>query len=330
MCGLLVKCAALIAMVYGIRALARLAGPRWGGLALGLPSTTAMVLILSGCQQGQTAATAMAEASLLGLVAAVALPLGYVQAVRLGWRLPGAAAAAIGAYVVVATSLGCLPAIEALPRLSFAAIALVLAARWVERIPVFIPNRRHLRVPPSIARTMILRWAIPVFYVLLLASAEHLGGPAWAGLVSTFPSMSFVVLLVTHLEAGPLEASRIARVLPAGNASTLAFLATFRLGCLKSGVVWATIAGYVAATAALLVIEWIAHQQLLNPTRVEPFARYRPRPRLAWGIAARSILQPAHLRMDGEVGARDASRHGLRRRPSLRSGFAPLVETLVW
>ncbi len=77
MCGLLVKCAVLILMIHGFRALGRRVGPRYSGLMLGLPSTTAVMLLLCGCERGDAAATRMAEANLLGLVAAVALPLAY-------------------------------------------------------------------------------------------------------------------------------------------------------------------------------------------------------------------------------------------------------------
>ena len=69
---------------------------------------------------------------------------------------------------------------------------------------------------------MAARTAIPASYVLVLGIAERVAGPSWAGLMSTFPSMSLVVLLVTYLEAGPAQSSRIALVLPAGNTSTAA------------------------------------------------------------------------------------------------------------
>ena len=93
----------------------------------------------------------------------------------------------------------------------------------------------------------MLRTATPVIYLIVLAIAQYLAGPSWAGLVSTFPSLSLVVLIVTYLESGPAEASRIAQVLPSGNASTLAFLAVFRLVCSEAGVAWGTVAGYGAA-----------------------------------------------------------------------------------
>ena len=90
---------------------------------------------------------------------------------------------------------------------------------------------------------MFLRTATPAAYIVMLGIAEQLAGPTWAGLVSTFPSLSLVVLIVTHLEAGRAEAGRIAQVLPSGNTSTLAFLAVFRLVCADAGVGWATFAG---------------------------------------------------------------------------------------
>ena len=108
MCGLLLKCVFLVVMIHGFRILGRLAGPRWSALVLGLPSTTAIVLVICGCERGSAAATQMAESSLLGLAAAVALPLAYAQTVRLGWRLPVALAAAVTGYLVVAFTLGCL------------------------------------------------------------------------------------------------------------------------------------------------------------------------------------------------------------------------------
>ena len=249
MCGLLVKCAALIVMIHGFRVLGRLAGPRWSALALGLPSTTAIVLVICGCERGSAAATEMAESSLLGLVAAVALPLAYAQAVRLGWRLPAALAAAVAGYLVVASALGCLPAVGVLPRLGIALVRHPVRLLLGGRLPIPKSDRAGASLSPF--QAMAVRTAIPAIYVLVLGIVQRMAGPGWAGLVSTFPSMSLVVLAVTHLEAGPAEASRIAKVLPAGNSSTLAFLAAFQLASTAIGLAGGTIAGYAAAVAAL-------------------------------------------------------------------------------
>ena len=118
-----------------------------------------------------------------------------------------------------------------------------------------IPDENHARAVLAPVHAMAVRTAIPATYVLVFGIVERIAGPGWAGLVSTFPSMSLVVLAVTHLEAGPAEASRIARVLPLGNTSTLAFLAAFHVTSPLIGLAGAIIAGYVAAVTVLLLIE---------------------------------------------------------------------------
>jgi hypothetical protein len=331
MCGLIVKWAVLVLMIHIFRALGRLAGPRYSGLALGLPSTTAVVLIFCGCEQGSLAATQMAESGLLGLVAAVSLPLAFIGSVRLRWPLWGAIAASVGGYMAVAAGLGCLPATGVLPKVCLGAAALLAAAMWVRGRQVFTQGDDRSTTPLSRFRTMFLRTATPALYIMLLAIAERLAGPSWAGLVSTFPSLSLLVLVVTHLESGPAEARRIAQVLPSGNTSTLAFLTVFRLVCAEAGVAWGAFAGYAAALGALLAIQGASSSfGLVIPSGlgVRPI---RSLGRIVWTNAAEKLpwLRGMHWRRPGAF-VRGASRNHVRRRPAHRCGFAPLVETLVW
>ena len=116
MCGLIVKCGVLTVLIQIFRGWGGVPDLRFSGLALGLPSTTAVVLIFCGCEHGSVAATEMAESSLLGLVAAVSLPLAFSRSVRLGWPLWRAIGASVGGYMLVAATLGCLPAIGAARR----------------------------------------------------------------------------------------------------------------------------------------------------------------------------------------------------------------------
>jgi hypothetical protein len=138
------------------------------------------------------------------------------------------------------------------------------------------------------------------------------------------------VLAVTHLEAGPAEASRIAKVLPAGNTSTLAFLAAFRLANPEIGLGGGTIAGYAAALASLIVMEGITWRPDLF--RLFPGLCVR---RQTWGLDGFSweITTPAGLRrlvLRTDPRARETPRFLFRRRPRHRGRFAPLVETLAW
>ena len=146
---LLVKCVALIPVIHGLRAVCERIGPRLSGLILGLPSSTAIVLFLCGRERGAVGVAEMAEASLLGLVAAVALPLAYAQAVRRGWRLPGAIGAAIAAYFIVASGLGSLHQGGPWVCLGIALGAILLTSVLVARIEV--PSRIGRRFRPIVA-----------------------------------------------------------------------------------------------------------------------------------------------------------------------------------
>jgi hypothetical protein len=326
MCGLLVKCAALIVMIHGFRVVGRIVGPRWSGLALGLPSTTAIVLILCGCERGSSAATDMADSSLLGLAAAVALPLAYATAIRLRWSFSASFAAAVAGYLVIATGLGCLPAVGTLPRLGIASFAILAATYWARRIPT--PAGASAGASLSTFQVMATRTAIPAIYGLLLGIVQWMAGPSWAGLVSTFPSMSLVVLAVTHLEAGPAETSRIAKVLPAGNTSTLAFLAAFRVISPAIGLGGGTIAGYAAALIALLVIEGFVRPPAFFPVDLTKATSIWHHHYTSWRIVCQTRLQ--RVIFHSQIHIRRGPRYLIRRRPRHRGEFAPLFETLAW
>ncbi|MGO9465022.1 MAG: hypothetical protein ACLQIB_04530 [Isosphaeraceae bacterium] len=329
MCGLLVKCALLVVMIHGFRALGRRAGPRYSALLLGLPSTTAAMLVLCGWDRGDTAATWMGEANLLGLVAAVALPLAYAQAVALGCRLAPALLGAVAGYFAVAVLLAALPVLGVAARLSLAATVILAASALGRRIADPPASRR--RSTPSPSRAWVFRSVIPTLYVLAAAAAQTVAGPSRAGLVTTFPSMSLVVLAVTHLEAGPSEASRIARFLPFGNLSTLAFLAAFCWVCPAIGLGGGLVAGYVAAVLMLVLIEQGISRVRFPRGAALPVARpisaLRPSG-TAWGFATYPALSATRLYAHTRLAPGRLGRGRLHL--AHRGGFSPWVETLGW
>jgi hypothetical protein len=308
----------------------------------------------------------MAEASLLGLVAAVALPLAYAQSVRRSWPLAGAMAAAVASYLLVASVLGYLHPAGPVECLTIALCAIVVASYVAWRMRVFGASRgrriRSARWPAAV------RTSIPAAYVILAAIVGRAASPSWAGLLSTFPSMSLAILAVTHLEEGPSEASAIARTLPLANLSTAAFLAVFRSACPALGLGWGTFWGYVAALLNTAAIELVARRDIAGPLIFGDHRRRRwstptIRPRLdalfalitirgvRWRraaghprIAIRCALPdpssspgrasawdakgrgPLHL--DLGAGSRLSPRSFGRLRPAHRKPFAPLLEML--
>jgi hypothetical protein len=303
-------------------------GPRYSAFTLGLPSTTAVMLILCGCERGDLAATEMAEANLLGLVAAVVLPLAYAQAVRLRCRLaPALVGAALG-YVAMAGVLASLPVLGVTPRLLLATAVILASSALASRIAD--PPARGTHLASSSSRALVFRSVVPTIYVLLVVAVQTVAGPSAAGLASAFPSMSLVLLAVTHLEVGPCEASRIARYLPLGNLSTLAFLAAFCWADPVVGLFRALVVGYGVAVLMLLFIDMGTSKRPVAGAIAVPGRPQitRPSSGMAWGFATNAGFGCPRLHAYNRL----APRRGGRGRSHLvhRGGFSPWVETLSW
>lgn len=320
MCQLIVKCATLIAVIHGLRLFARRAGPRASGLILGLPSSTAILLVLCGREKGTAPAIEMADACLLGLIAAVALPMAYAQAVRRGWGLPAALAAAVTVYALVASSLVLIHLDDPAQRLAVSFGSILAASFLVSRIGT--PTEDSPRSSPSGRWIAIVRTVLPVVYVLALGLITGVASPRWAGLVGSFPSMSTVVLAVTHLEEGAAPASRVARALPPANMSTAAFLAAFRFASPTIGMGWGVLVGYSAALINLAAIEGIPRWIGLRPLLIGLAAIGRPSFRLGLPSRRQPPCRP-------RVILRLASRHDGRIRAPHRRPFAPRLERLA-
>ncbi len=320
MTPLMVRFAILVGMTHGFRALGRLAGPRWGGLVLGLPCSTAILLIGYGLERGVVHAVGTAEASLLGLVAAVAMPLVYAQAVGSGWRLPGAVSAAVGAYLVVAAGVSHAADGGAVGCLALSAMAVLSACHIAGRIQ--IATERNRQYAPSKLWLLGCRTLVPMAYLGFVMSIQESASDLLAGLLSTFPGMSLTVLVVTHLEAGPVAASRLAKALPPGNLSMLSFLAVFGFGCPQLGLAWGTALGYVAALATLVVVERLCRRPVFAPSgRLQmPSRRLVARRWLATSVSS----HPSFCRRNPRFGA-TRGRH-----PRLQARFSPRVEAFAF
>ncbi len=314
MSGLIIKAILLVAVTHGIRWLGRRLGPRRGGLILGLPSSTALVLIACGHERGVGDSAEMAEACLLGLVGAVVLPLAYARMLSLGRRLPITTAAAISAYVTVAWIFSLLPPPGALGCLAIASTAVSAACHFSGRIPAAKEGKRT--IAPSRLRCLALRTLVPVAYLITIETLRNTCGPRWAGLLSPFPGMTLAVLIVTHLEAGATEATRMARALPPGSWAMIAFLAAFRLTGPIFGLAWATANGYLLAAAALWTLGW------MRPTALAPvraFARRSMTHLKTWHRPVMPVASP-HTR-PREIYVR-------RHRAGRSLALAPLVEPI--
>jgi hypothetical protein len=319
MYGLFVQIAILIAMTHGLRALGHAAGPRRCGLILGLPSSTALMLIYCGREYGVGEAMAAAESSLLGLVAAAILPLAYARAIRVAPRPLLAPASAIAEYVAVTAVFRLLPGAGVTARVGLSIAGVLVACYFARRVQIAGGGPRPGTGPWP--RHLALGTMVPVILIVTVRIVRSVGGATWAGLFTTFPAMSLAVLVATHLEAGPAAACRMARAMPPGNLVTLVYLAAFRLTAHRIGLGWGTACAYAIALVALLVLEGLDRPSATDP---DPDARTTSRLGATSTRAASSpaVAQAIPAPRSGCPGPIDRRRRRCGRR------FAPRIEVI--
>ena len=299
MIGHLWKLGLVVALSHGYRLAGRKVGPRWAGLITALPCSTAIALLGGGSDRGLDYAVTMASACWVGLAGASALPLAFASATVAGWGMVRSILLGVVSYFAVMVGMillgrsvgGNFPA-----AIFFLAVATLLAHRVGEPAPL----ARGTGFIPSPSLVFWLRTVAPVICVgAAIGFGERLG-PNAAGCLGSFPGVTLTVLVMTRLEAGPVAATRMARMLPPGNWAMVAFLATFTQTAPTLGLCGSIALGYVSA---LVCLGTVAHL-----TRPPTIAQLRN----VVEIRSRRTAQP-----DGEFFPRSPRR------------FSPLVEPIA-
>lgn len=252
----IIKILVIVGLTHGLRWLSQQAGPRWGGLIAGLPSTTAVVLFFLGCENGEEYATRAAESGALGLCAGSALALVFTWAASQGRSMAFALAVAGVTFVSVAAASPLLLSLAAPLPLFLVISASCLLAAVTQCIPA-----SACTVATSSSRSswrgMILRTIIPAACVVTVTMLSQHLGTVGSGLLGTFPCMLTSMLVVTSLEDGVNVAGKLAQAFPVGQLATLSFVILFGQFCPSMGVAGALLVGYLAAVMTLGAIEWI-------------------------------------------------------------------------
>jgi len=230
-----------------VRAVGDRLGPRWGAIVLGLPSTTAVLLVGGSCELGATEAARAAEIGLLGVVAAVVLPMTYGAAVGRGRGIAAAALAAVVGYILTASTLRALPNLGAMGGLGVALLGVIVGCHFARRLPVSSAAPGTGKA----SRSILLRSAVPALFLVAIRGLRALAGPEWVGLFATFPAMSLAVLVTLHLEGGPDAACRMAMAMPRGNLGMVAFLFAYRSFCLDLSPFGSAEVGYFAVLVVM-------------------------------------------------------------------------------
>jgi hypothetical protein len=188
-------------------------GPIVGGRLAALPLTSGPILLIAALASGAGAARSVAEGSLTGLPAVVVFCAGYrILAARCPW--PVCPLIAGVATVVTAGLLGVLP------------MPVWTSAVLVGAVTVIAVRRP---APASEQRTGAPAWELPLrmtvstALVLGISMLSRVADPHLAGVLATFPALSFVLAAMAHRREGAGAAIELVHGMLAGLVPTVLF-----------------------------------------------------------------------------------------------------------
>ncbi|MDT8895381.1 hypothetical protein RSO41_12015 [Halomonas sp. I1] len=245
----LAKLLVSVGVVLGLSVVAERLSTRAAGLLSGYPLGTAIALFFIGLEISPSFAAESAVHTLAGFSATLALGGGYLLC---GQRdgLPGVLAGTAGGLVAwtVASLLLTRFDISRLGGTLITLAAILAFMRLYRHVPDTVASPRGGFSWPALA----LRAGLAAGIIFLITGLAHVVPSAWAGVMAAFPVTMYPFLVILHLTHGAGPVATVIKHYPAGLGSLLCYALCISLVYVPLGLVWGTLAGFVAATLWLL------------------------------------------------------------------------------
>jgi hypothetical protein len=230
---------------------ASLAGNRWGhtvgGWIVGLPLTSAPVILILALEQGGEFAASSAQGSLMGIVSLSAFSLTFsllALGAGRGWLPPMVA----GWGVFLASSL--ILEYASWPLLpSFAGVV-----GWLLLVACLLPRPKTQASPAASTGTdMLIRVVAAESLIFAVTEFAPSLGPRLSGLITPFPIYTSVLAASIHMRQGAAQSAEFVR----GATVSLFTPAVFWFIVGSTIVAWGVGFAYAIAICASLVLHWL-------------------------------------------------------------------------
>lgn len=258
----LARALATAGLVIGVTLLVARAGPRVGGIVVGLPIVIGPGIFFLLQQEGAGFVAGSLPAALHALSGSVVFALLYGRlALRLGpWRCLGLAVAAWGTTVLL---LGLLPPSFAAALAAF--LAVLAAASWIGDPPGLGEGL------PTAARRpldLLLRGLAAGLAVGLVGLLAPLAGPRLSGTLLAYPVALTVLSITLHQRYGGASAARAMGTVRLSMVSIAAFLLALQLllpRLAPQPAFWLAVSAALLPTALLMLQHRLRRRQAAAP-----------------------------------------------------------------
>ena len=227
----LVKLIISIAVVVGLAEIAKRVDPALSGVLLGLPLGAGLTVYFISFEQGVEFLLPGIPWAIAGLASSLLFCLGYLWAgrqIKTG-RIVSVISGSLAATALFFISGAFLRSLE-LDVIRATLLFLVVAAGNLLILRFLPGGTEQKKAGPLSPKELLLRALIAGLIITGVTMAAPLAGSRWAGILSSFPSTLYALLVIVHYETG----DELYPVIIRGFARSVTTLAVFYLGCLAA------------------------------------------------------------------------------------------------
>ena len=253
----LIKLIIAILTVVGLAEIAKRVDPTLSGVLLGLPLGAGLTVYFISFEQGVEFLLPGIPWAIAGLASSLLFCLGYLLIGKKinNQRLLAVVSASLAAMAAFFASGAFIRSLD-LDVLQATLLFLAVAAGNI-LVLRFLPGENELkRSSPLSPKEMLVRALIAGLIITGVTVAAPLAGSRWAGILSSFPSTLYALLVIVHYETGNELYPAIIR----GFARSVTTLAVFYWGCLVALPLFGLNLGFVLVYAISAIYLYLLHQ----------------------------------------------------------------------
>jgi uncharacterized membrane protein (GlpM family) len=260
---LLIKFTVAISSVVGLSILFEKINPKIAGLLSGYPVGVALALFFFGLENGADFASESAVFNIVGILTF----LSFIGIYYIVSKVFSGKKGVIAISTMLATA-GFLLISYGLEQIEFGIISSIVFA--IVTIIAFMIPFQKIRIMQTgsnadvTLKSILVKAFVASSIITLVTALANSVGPAWAGLLASFPATTLPLILLVHYKYSTMHLHALFKYIPVGSFSIVAYVAAVYYVYPEYGIYFGTLIAYAAATIPILLLYYIEHKNLLQ------------------------------------------------------------------
>lgn len=259
-----IKFAVAVGSVVVLSELFERINPKIAGVLSGYPVGVALSLFFFGVENGAEFASRSALFSIVGIATFLSFIGIYFVASRIFTKW------VITTSTILAT-VGFLLFSYALKQIDFGIVSsVVVAVAAITILAILFTRIRIVQTGVSekiTFKSILIKALVAGSIITLVTSIAKVVGPAWAGLLASFPATTLPLMLMVHRKYSTVHLNAFLKYIPISSISIVFYVLAVYHFYPSNGIYVGTLIAYAIATVPILLLYYIESNDLINRLR---------------------------------------------------------------